>query len=57
MRLDGETSRNYQAQAESYRRIRVGFIGGARRRPDAFATRLAYFLKITKTNKRYGMVR
>jgi hypothetical protein len=56
LRADVETWRNYLAMPESYRRIRIGFIDGARRRPDAFATRLAYFLKMTKANKRYGMV-
>ena len=56
LKADAETWRNYQALPESYRRIRIGFIEGARRRPDAFATRLAYFLKMTRANKRYGMV-
>ena len=56
LKADNETWRNYQAFPESYQRIRVGFIDGSRRRPEAFKTRLAYFLKMTKANKRYGMV-
>ena len=56
LRSDDETWRNYEAQPESYRRIRVGFVDGSRRRPEEFKKRLAYYLKMTKANKRYGMV-
>ena len=56
LKADDDTWRNYQAFPESYQRIRVGFVDGSRRRPDEFAKRLAYFLKMTKANKRYGMV-
>ena len=41
----------------SYKRIRLGFIEGARDRPDVFATRLRYFVRMTGAGKRYGMVR
>ena len=41
----------------SYKRIRIGFIEGARGRPEVFATRLRYFVRITAQGKRYGMVR
>jgi uncharacterized protein YdeI (YjbR/CyaY-like superfamily) len=41
----------------AYKRIRLGFIEGARDRPDVFARRLAYFVKMTAQGKRYGMVR
>jgi uncharacterized protein YdeI (YjbR/CyaY-like superfamily) len=41
----------------AYRRIRLGFIEGARGRPQIFATRLAYFVRMTAQGKRYGMVR
>jgi uncharacterized protein YdeI (YjbR/CyaY-like superfamily) len=40
-----------------YQRIRLGFIEGARGRPDVFATRLRYFVRMTAQGKRYGMVR
>lgn len=56
LRADDQTWRNYQALPESYQRIRIGFIEGARNRPQMFQRRLAYFLKMTKANKRYGMV-
>ena len=48
--------RNFQAFPESYRRIRIGWIDGARSRPAVFETRLRYFLRMTAQNKRYGMV-
>ena len=56
LRADDETWRNYEAFPESYRRIRVGFVDGSRNRPEMFQRRLAYFLKMTRANKRYGMV-
>jgi uncharacterized protein YdeI (YjbR/CyaY-like superfamily) len=53
---DEETWRNFEAFPESYRRIRVGWIEMARNRPAVFEQRLRYFLRMTKQNKRYGMV-
>jgi uncharacterized protein YdeI (YjbR/CyaY-like superfamily) len=41
----------------AYKRIRLGFIEGARGRPQIFATRLRYFVRMTAQGKRYGMVR
>src|SRR5689334_8253400 len=41
----------------AYKRIRLGFIEGARGRPEVFATRLRYFVRMTAAGKRYGMVR
>lgn len=40
----------------SYKRIRIGWIDGARHRPEIFEQRLKYFLKMTVKNKRFGMV-
>ncbi|TFG88726.1 MAG: hypothetical protein E4H18_01620 [Hyphomicrobiales bacterium] len=56
LQVDEETWRNFQAFPESYQRIRVGWIDASRNRPDFFETRLRYFLRLTKQNKRYGMV-
>ena len=56
LKADDETWRNYEAFPESYRRIRVGFVDGSRNRPEMFQRRLSYLLKMTKANKRYGMV-
>lgn len=41
----------------SYKRIRIGWIDGARRRPAEFAKRLAYFISMSEQNKQFGMVR
>jgi uncharacterized protein YdeI (YjbR/CyaY-like superfamily) len=49
--------RNFKKFPESYKRIRTGWIEGARIRPDIFKTRLQYFLKMTAKNKMFGMVR
>jgi len=50
------TWENFQKFPESYKRIRIGWIEGARTRPDLFKKRLEYFLKMTAKNKKYGMV-
>ena len=47
---------NFQKFPESYKRIRIEWIEGARTRPEIFKKRLGYFLKMTAKNKRYGMV-
>lgn len=56
LKADEETWRNFQAFPDSYQRIRVGWIEGARKRPDVFQQRLGYFLRMTRQNKRFGMV-
>jgi len=40
-----------------FQRIRIGWVEGARDRPDEFRKRLRYFVAMTAKNKRYGMVR
>src|SRR6266540_3966102 len=45
LKRDPATWKNFQRFPESYQRIRVGWIAAARRRPDVFKQRLAYFLK------------
>jgi uncharacterized protein YdeI (YjbR/CyaY-like superfamily) len=55
LKKDPQTWKNYQKFPEPYRRIRIGWIA-ATHRPDAFKTRLAYFLKMTAQNKRFGMI-
>ena len=49
--------KNFRNFPESYKHIRIGWIEGARKRPDAFKTRLNYFIRMTEKNKMYGMVR
>jgi uncharacterized protein YdeI (YjbR/CyaY-like superfamily) len=47
---------NFQKFPESYKRIRIGWIEDARTRPEIFKKRMAYFLKMTAKNKKYGMI-
>lgn len=56
LKKDRETWENFQKFDESYQTIRIGFIEGARERPEEFKKRLNYFLKMTKQNKKFGMV-
>jgi uncharacterized protein YdeI (YjbR/CyaY-like superfamily) len=45
---------NFQQFPDGYRRIRIGFIEGARTRLEIFQQRLAYFVKMTAQNKKFG---
>lgn len=56
LKQDATTWRNFQRFPASYKRIRIGWIDAARHRRAAFEQRLRYFLKMTKQNKRFGMV-
>src|SRR5438270_641879 len=42
---------HFQKFPAAYKRIRLGFIEGARRRPQVFATRLRYFVRMTAQGK------
>jgi uncharacterized protein YdeI (YjbR/CyaY-like superfamily) len=56
LKADAQVWQNFCAFPESYRRIRVGWIEGARKRPAEFEKRLKYFIKMTAANKTFGMV-
>ncbi len=45
---------NYRKLSPAYKRIRIGFIEGARKRPAEFEKRLRYFIKMTAKGKMYG---
>jgi len=45
---------NFQAFSDSYVRIRIGFIDGARKRPEEFKKRLRHFINMTGRNKMFG---
>ncbi len=45
---------NFQKFSDAYKRIRIGFIEGARKRPEEFQKRLRYFIQMTEKNKQYG---
>jgi len=57
LKADPAVWQNFARFPASYKRIRVGWIDGARRRPEEFRKRLAYLVKMTAQNKQYGMVR
>lgn len=54
IRADKEAWKIYRRFSPAYRRIRVTFIEGARKRPEEFKKRLAYFIKVTRHNKQIG---
>jgi uncharacterized protein YdeI (YjbR/CyaY-like superfamily) len=56
LKKEKTTWKNFQNFPDSYKRIRIGWIEGARTRPGLFKKRLDYFLKMTTKNKKYGMV-
>ena len=56
LKADKQIWNNFRQFPESYKRIRIAFIEGARKRPEIFAKRLNYFLKMTAQNKKFGMV-
>ena len=49
-----EAWKHFQKFSKAYKRIRIGFIEGARNRPEEFKKRLRYFIKMTEKNKQYG---
>ena len=54
LKADKRAWENFQRFPESYKRIRVGFIEAARKRPNEFRKRLTYFLKMTAQGKKFG---
>jgi uncharacterized protein YdeI (YjbR/CyaY-like superfamily) len=54
IKANKEAWKNFQKFSESYRRIRIAFIDGARNRPEEFQKRLRYFIKMTEKNKMFG---
>ena len=54
IKADKEAWKNFQKFSETYKRIRIAFIDGARNRPQEFQKRLNYFIKMTEKNKLFG---
>lgn len=46
--------KNFQEFSDPYKRIRIAFIDGARKRPEEFKKRLRYFVQMTEKNKLFG---
>ncbi len=54
IKANQEAWKNFQKFSAAYKRIRIGFIAGARNRPAEFKKRLRYFIQMTEKNKLYG---
>jgi uncharacterized protein YdeI (YjbR/CyaY-like superfamily) len=54
IKANRETWKNFQKFSAPYKRIRVAFINGARKRPAEFKKRLRYFIEMTEKNKMFG---
>lgn len=46
--------KNFRAFSDSYIRIRIAFIEGARKRPEEFQKRLRHFIQMTEKDKMFG---
>jgi uncharacterized protein YdeI (YjbR/CyaY-like superfamily) len=54
IKANDEAWRNFQKFSDSYKRIRIAFIDGARNRPEEFKKRLRHFIEMTGKNKMFG---
>lgn len=54
IKANKEAWKNFQKFSEAYKRIRIAFIAGARKRPAEFKKRLRYFIAMTEKNKMFG---
>ncbi len=54
IKVDKRAWANFRQFSPAYKRIRIGFIEGARNRPAEFKKRLNYFIKMTAENKQFG---
>jgi uncharacterized protein YdeI (YjbR/CyaY-like superfamily) len=54
LKANKATYENFQRFSLSYKRIRIGYIEGARNRPEEFKKRLHHFVEMTSKNKQFG---
>ena len=54
IRANDKAWKNFQRYSIEYKRIRIGFIEGARNRPSEFQKRLNYFITMMENNKQFG---
>ena len=54
IQVNKEAWTNHQKFSDSYQRIRIAFIDGARNRPEEFKKRLRHFIEMTEKNKMFG---
>jgi len=57
IKCNKEAWANFQKLPESYKRIRIAYIGHRRENKEEFEKRLNYFIKMTAKNKRFGMIK
>lgn len=56
IKSNAEAWKHFQRFPESYRRIRVAYVDGARKRPEEFRKRLDNFIRKTAKNRKFGYV-
>ena len=49
--------KHFQRFPAAYRRMRIAFVEGARRRPEEFKRRLGHLVRRSAKNERFGMIR
>ena len=54
IKANKEAWKNFQKFSDSYKRIRIAFIEGARKRPQEFEKRLRHFIQMTEKNRMFG---
>ena len=54
IKANKEAWKHFRKFSDAYKRIRIGFIDGARNRPAEFSKRLRYFIRMTEQNKQFG---
>ena len=54
IKANQEAWKNFQQFSDTYKRIRIAFIDGARKRPAEFKKRLRHFIAMTEKNKMFG---
>jgi uncharacterized protein YdeI (YjbR/CyaY-like superfamily) len=54
IKANKEAWKYFQKFSASYKRIRIAFIAGARKRPQEFQKRLQHFIQMTERNKMFG---
>lgn len=54
IKANQEAWKNFQQFSDPYKRIRIAFIDGARKRPAEFKKRLRHFIAMTEKNKMFG---
>jgi uncharacterized protein YdeI (YjbR/CyaY-like superfamily) len=54
IKANREAWKNFQRFSDPYKRIRIAYIDGARKRPEEFKKRLRNFIEMTEKNKMIG---